>query len=149
MESILPILIGVAFILLQIAAAGKKKKESAQRPTPSPPPAAAALPQEDLWKQWMSILNPEPEEPEDDPETAGIEAGLYPQYCPTEESPVVPVKSAPPQAPATPADDTLPLSEEAAFAEATPQPAHWLNAATFDLKKAVVYSEIMRPKFED
>ena len=159
MESIWPILIGVAFIILQAIAAGnKKKKPTTQRPM-VPHSEAAKNPLE----QWLESIIPTNEAPPvadimSDERSFGPEEGRRHEHIAATLYPVAAAET-PPVPVAEPLHDTavaMPTvavdadeEERQAFAEQPAAAAQWLDAASFDAKKAIIYSEIMRPKFDN
>ncbi|MDR2802062.1 MAG: hypothetical protein LBB31_02455 [Prevotellaceae bacterium] len=163
MESLVPILIAVAFFVLQAIAAGNKKKETVRRqmqrsdqppvyaPRPVAPPQKS--PFEQLWetmKEQGVIGEIEEEEIEETVvETPKKpEKTLYPAYkrIAVEKTPI-PAAGGVTTAPAT---AIAAISEEEALAFAEPQKRkHPFFVEPFDAGKAIVYSEIIRPKFNE
>ncbi|MDR2361588.1 MAG: hypothetical protein LBD91_02550 [Prevotellaceae bacterium] len=149
MESILPILIGLAVLVLQAVASNNKKKEAARRGAEaSRGPQSYAPPQEeasDPFEEWVRSLTA-PRVEESDEESGGassenvarIEEGLYPQdRRPSVEmqmavATIAPVAEQPPQ-------------DDAAAAPVVSGSA-WRDEV-FDVEKAIVYSEILQRKF--
>ncbi|MDR0582224.1 MAG: hypothetical protein LBG31_04585 [Prevotellaceae bacterium] len=162
MESLVPILIAVAFFILQAIAAGNKKKEAARRQMQrhgQPPvytPQPVAPPQKSPFEQLLDAMREQgaigdieeeaieetivetPEEPE---------KKFYPAYrrIALEETPL-PAAASATIAP-TAATITQEEEERSAFAEPQKQ-EHWFFSEPFDAEKAIVYSEIMHQKFQ-
>jgi hypothetical protein len=155
MESIVPVLIGVAFVILQAIASSNKKKEAARRRTatpsqpqpytrPQPPVAEPLNPFEELLRKLQAPAPQENsseeayDEEEEEKGVQNLEKALYPQY------------RQPPIAPLQTVQNTLERieREEKAAAALIPAPveSEW-NSETFDLRKAVIYSEILQPKY--
>ena len=159
MESIVPILIAAAVVILQLIASGNKKRADAQRraasPTrpqparPTPYPEAPSDPFTELIKSLTSQYT-EPEqvttvdEPEDERRNAthkepepNPEQRLYPNYRsrPIEEQLAVatiqPAAGTP--QPNAPASDPLSPTSDAPTDD-------------FDIKKAIIYSAILQRK---
>ena len=163
MESLVPILIAVAFFVLQAIAASNKKKEAARRQMQrreQPPvyaPRPVTPPQKSPFEQLLDAMREQgaigdieeeaieetvveiPEEPE---------KKFYPAYrqVALEETPI----PAAGKAAIAPAVATIAQEEEERNAFAEPQKqAHWFFSEPFDAGKAIVYSEIIRPKFNE
>ncbi len=160
MESLIPILIGVAFFVLQAVASNNKKKRAAQqRNTPAPghyptPSAAPANPLEEWVRRMQQEMAGENEEENyaeeeiiEAEETVVAEEKLYPKYV----APAVATVAAPSvQSTLTATAETQSDEEKAAFAEnIATKPHRLLDPETFDIEQAVVYSEILKPKFSE
>ncbi|MDR2358305.1 MAG: hypothetical protein LBD87_00710 [Prevotellaceae bacterium] len=163
MESLVPVLIAIAFFVLQAIAAANKKKEAARRQMQrheQPPvyaPQPAAPPQKSPFEQLLEAMREQGVigdiEEEAIEETAveipkEPEKALYPAYrrIALEETPQPAASSAT----LTPAVATILMDEEEANAFAEPQKQECrFFSEPFDAGKAIVYSEIMRPKFSE
>ncbi|MDR3132498.1 MAG: hypothetical protein LBU42_00535 [Prevotellaceae bacterium] len=163
MESLVPIIIAIAFLVLQAIAAGNKKKEAARRQMqrqerpPGYAPRPVALPQRSPFEQLLETMREqgaigEVEEEEIVETVAGTpeetEKILYPAYRKTalEETPLPAASSAA----VTPKAAAIPMNEEEENAFAEPQKEkHWFFSEPFDAGKAIVYSEIIRPKWKE
>jgi hypothetical protein len=158
MESILPILIGLAILILQAVASSNKKKEEARRraATPSRPQPYIPSPQpertSDPFEEWIKSLT-SPQTVEEEVETVeetdteeeeekeayqNIERTLYSQ----DSRPSIEMQMAVPTI--RPVPEQQP-QDEPATNSATAEPA-W-HTDTFDLKTAVIYSEILQRKY--
>jgi hypothetical protein len=163
MESLVPIIIAIAFFALQAIASSNKKKEAARRqlqkrelsPVYAPRPAASQpkSPFEQLleaMREQGAIGNIEEEEIEepivetpDEPEQK-----FYPAYqrVALEEKPLPAASNfAPAKATITATTDE---EEDNAFVEKQKKERRFFTEP-FDAGMAIVYSEIMRPKFAD
>ncbi|MDR0694646.1 MAG: hypothetical protein LBF81_05030 [Prevotellaceae bacterium] len=163
METLVPVIIAVAFFILQAIAAANKKKEAVRRQMQrgeQPPvyaPQPVAPPQKSPFEQLLEAMREQgaigdieeeaieetiietPEEPE---------KILYPAYkrIALEETPMPAAGSAT----MAPAVATIAIDEEETNAFAEPQKQkHWFFPEPFDAGKAIVYSEIIRPKFNE
>ncbi|MDR1680780.1 MAG: hypothetical protein LBS12_03245 [Prevotellaceae bacterium] len=154
MDSIIPILIGLAVIILQAVSASNKKKEEARRRAAAPPrpqpymPSPQAERPANPFEEWVKSLTAnetdkmdeinEADETEEAEATAIPEQALYPkQNAPSVEAQLAVSTLAP-------AADSFPQS--APPPDAPSPDADW-HTDSFDLKKAVIYSEILRRKY--
>ncbi|MDR0729428.1 MAG: hypothetical protein LBF19_04815 [Prevotellaceae bacterium] len=154
MESIVPVLIGLAVLILQAVASSNKKKEEARRRAVAPSrPQSYAPPQErpsDPFEELLkSLTSPPPMQEEvetveatdvenyEEEDSQNLEQALYPQ----DRRPSVEMQMAVPTI--QPVPDQLSQNEPATD-PATTETA-WYDDA-FDLKKAVIYSEILQRK---
>jgi hypothetical protein len=167
MESLVPILIAVAFFILQAVVSSNKKKEAAQKRTAyrseqpsyfssqqaSPPSEKSPfeLLLQSLQAQGVVGNIEEAEAIDDNAEMTAeepdvIEQQLYPTYKEAKATPAANIASAEMQAQLDSVNDTKSEEEKAAFATAAPATTpDWLQS--FEVEKAVVYSEILQPKF--
>jgi hypothetical protein len=141
MESLVPILIAFAFFVLQAVVAGNKKKEVARQQAQKreQPPVYAPRPSTQLPKSPFEQLL-----------EAMREQGAIGEV--EEEAIEEPVAETPAPATsnATAAQQMAAADEEQKKAFAVPQKKeHWFLSEPFDAEKAIVYSEIMRPKFNE
>ncbi|MDR1406302.1 MAG: hypothetical protein LBI89_03770 [Prevotellaceae bacterium] len=158
MESLVPIIIAVAFFVLQAIAAGNKKKEavrrSMQRPLQPPVygPRPAAAPPKSPFEQLLEAMREQGSigdiEEEEIPETIAAvpeeaEKKLYLAYQPMSME-ALPAAESTLSAPVV----TAIAGEEANAFSLQPKKKHWLATEPFDAGKAIIYSEIIRPKFK-
>jgi hypothetical protein len=137
MESILPIIIGLAFILLQAFNANKKREAARQRPLPTNAPTPAPR---NPFEQWLESLNPEEA-------TDAVEQPVVAEETRAPLPVASPVTTilAPQAGGRQPIGSEVSEEERAAFALSKPT-VPWWYTEEFDARKAVIYSEILKPK---
>jgi hypothetical protein len=164
MESLVPVIIAIAFFILQAVAAGNKKKEAARRQLPRSEPTTVYAPRpvasqpKSPFEQLLEAMREQGaigdiEEEAIEEETVvetpdEPEQNLYPAYQQVVLD-EVPQPKANNRA-AAQATIASPVADEEhnAFAEKKKK-THRFFTEPFDAGKAIVYSEIMRPKFAE
>jgi hypothetical protein len=163
MESLVPIILAIAFIVLQAVAAGNKKKEAARRQLQRSEPSTVYAPRPvapqpkspfeqllEAMREQGAIGDIEEEVIEETvEETPGEpEQNLYPAYqrIVLDETP----QPKPDNIAAAQATIASPVAgeENNAFAEKQKKERRFFTEP-FDAGMAIVYSEIMRPKFAE
>jgi len=147
MESILPIIIGLVIIIIKIMNSDKKKEAARKQAMRQNRPVQEV---QNPFEEWLKSLNPQEETviEEVEEEEVELEQTLYPSYR-EQLVEVGNVQSAIPTVETTlcAINDNQSEEEKIAFAEPT-KAKNKLIDENFDIKKAIIFSEIFAPKYE-
>jgi len=144
MESILPIIIGLVIIIVKIMNSDKKKEAARKQAMRQNRPVQEV---QNPFEEWLKNLNPQ-EETVVEEEEVELEQTLYPSY----REQLVEVGNVQSEIPTVETtlcaiNDNQSEEEKIAFAEPT-KAKNKLIDENFDIKKAIIFSEIFAPKFE-